>query len=296
MHRGWAADSRYIPTPVYRKQVRRRRLILAALVILSFVLLTVTFGQSSNPLQRGLSAAFGPLEDGATRALKPAQDLINWFDETFEARGENERLRAELGKARELAVSGQAAIQENDQLRALFGLKRSGVLPTRNGLVTARVIARSPTNWTSVVAINAGTDDGVAELDPVISGVGLVGQVISATSSAAQVRLITDPESRVTAKVVPSGAQGILEPEIGDPETLILSFLDRDARIRRGEQVVTSGWQSGELESRFPPNVPVGEVSRTPLVEQEGSEQVFVTPFADMSRLDIVQVLTASER
>ena len=34
-----------------------------------------------------------PIEEGADRALKPARDLVNWFDETFEARGENDELR-----------------------------------------------------------------------------------------------------------------------------------------------------------------------------------------------------------
>ena len=49
---------------VYRKQVRRRRAVLALLVISSFVLLTITYGQESGGLQRGVSTIFSPLQDG----------------------------------------------------------------------------------------------------------------------------------------------------------------------------------------------------------------------------------------
>ena len=65
---------------MYRKQVRRRRAVLALLIVGSFALLTVTYGQGSDGVQRGVSAIFSPLQSVAERALKPARDLVNWFD------------------------------------------------------------------------------------------------------------------------------------------------------------------------------------------------------------------------
>ena len=91
---------------MYRKQVRRRRAVLALLVLSSFALLTATYGQQSGGLQRGVSAVFGPLQEGADRALKPARDLINWFDETFDARGENDDLQSEVEQLRTRVVGG----------------------------------------------------------------------------------------------------------------------------------------------------------------------------------------------
>ena len=92
---------------MYRKQVRRRRAVLALLIVGSFVLLTITYGQGSNGLQRGVSTIFSPLQAVADRALKPARDLVNWFDKTFDARGENSRLEGRTGRsARKQAVAG----------------------------------------------------------------------------------------------------------------------------------------------------------------------------------------------
>ncbi len=136
---------------MYRKQVRRRRAVLALLIVGSFVLLTLTY-QGSRGLQRGVSTIFSPVQSVADRALKPARDLVDWFDKTFDARGENSRLKSQLVKAREQAVAGQEALQENAQLRKLVELDRGPALASSPyEKVTGRVIARSPTVWRSSV-------------------------------------------------------------------------------------------------------------------------------------------------
>ena len=57
-------------------------------------------------MQRAVASVFGPLEEGATRALKPARDMVNWVDETFQARGQNSDLHAEVQQLREQARQG----------------------------------------------------------------------------------------------------------------------------------------------------------------------------------------------
>ena len=278
---------------MYRKQVRRRRAVLAFLVISSFVLLTITYGQESGGLQRGVSTIFSPLQVGADRALKPARDLTGWFDKTFDARGENSRLKEELAETRELAVGAQAALQENEQLRKLLDLDReSAIAASDYEPVTGRVLARTPTVWHSAVTIDLGSGDGVHVDDPVMSGDGLVGRVASVQGGSSQVTLITDDASAISAKVLPSGVQGVIRPDLGDPEDLILDYIDATENIGVGQAVVTSGWSAQGLSSLFPPNLPVGEVTRASIVEQEASQQVRLRPYSDLANLDMVQVLT----
>jgi rod shape-determining protein MreC len=271
--------------------------VLALLIVGSFVLLTITYGQGSNGLQRGVSTIFSPVQGVTDRALKPARDLVDWFDKTFDARGENSRLKGQLVKAREQAVAGQEAMQENAQLRKLVELDRSPVLATSPyDLVTGRVIARSPTLWRSSVTIDVGSGDGVHVDDPVISGDGLVGRIAAAEPGSAQIMLLTDHASGVSAKVVPAGIQGSVKPEVGDPEHLILDFIDSTTRVHGGQTVVTAGWRAQGIASLFPPGLPVGEVTKAPIIDQEAKEQVDVRPFADIRNLDLVQVLTGGSR
>jgi rod shape-determining protein MreC len=282
---------------VYRKQVRRRRAVLALLVVGSFVLLTITYGQGSNGLQRGVSTIFSPAQSVADRALKPARDLVDWFDKTFDARGENSRLKSELAKSREQAVAGQEAMQENAELRKLVKLDRDPVLAaSAYEPVAGRVIARSPTEWRSSVNIDVGSDEGVHVDDPVISGNGLVGRIAAVEPGSSQVMLLTDHESAVAAKVVPAGVQGVIKPEVGNPEHLILDFIDSTKLVHGGQTVVTSGWRAQGLASLFPPGLPLGEVTKASIINQEAKEQADVRPFADMSDLDLVQVLTGGSR
>ncbi len=282
---------------MYRKQVRRRRAVLTFLIIGSFLLLTITYGQSSGGVQRGVSTIFSPLQAVADRALKPARDTVGWFDKTFDARGENSRLKAELATVRRQAVAGQEALQENAQLRKLVALDRGPALAeSAYEPVTGRVIARSPTVWTSTVTVDVGSGDGVKVDDPVVSGDGLVGVVASTQGGSAQVTLITDHASAVSAKVVPGGVQGVIRPDVGDPEDLILDFIDSTKNVHGGQDVVTSGWRAEGLASLFPPGLPVGEVTSAPIVEQEASQQVHLRPYADIANLDLVQVLTGGSR
>jgi len=281
---------------VYRKQVRRRRAVLALLIVSSFVLLTLTY-QGSNGFQRGVSAVFSPVQSVADRALKPARDLVDWFDETFDAKGENSRLKSQLVTARKEAVAAQEALQENAQLRKLVELDGNPPLVYTNYReVTGRVIARSPTVWRSSVTIDLGSGDGVRVDDPVISGAGLVGRISSVDPGSSQVMLLTDHASAVSAKVVPTGVQGVIKPEVGNPEDLILDFIDSTRKIHGGQTVVTAGWRAQGLASHFPPGLPLGEVTKASIVEQEANQQVDVRPYADLRNLDIVQVLTGGSR
>lgn len=281
---------------MYRKQVRRRRAVLALLIVGSFALLTITYGSGSNGLQRGVSTIFSPVQSVADGALKPARDLVNWFDRTFDARGRESELEDELRSARRQAVGADAALAENRQLREMVELDRSGAIPSGYDPVTGSVIARSPTVWFSDVTIDVGSGDGVEVDDPVVNGDGLVGAVSAVTGSTAQVTLIADHSSAVSAKVVPLGVQGVIRPNVGDPGDLVLDFIDSAKHVHKEQAVVTAGWRGQGIESRFPPNLPIGEVTRASIVEQEAQQQVHVRPYADLRDLDLVQVLTGGSR
>jgi rod shape-determining protein MreC len=266
--------------------------VLALLIVGSFVMLTITY-QGSLGLQRGVSTIFSPVQSVSDRALKPARDLVGWFDKTFDARGENSRLKSQLIVFRRKAVAGEEALQENVQLRKLVELDSGPALASSSYKeVIGRVIARSPTVWRSSVTIDLGSADGVRVDDPVISGDGLVGRIASVEPGSSQVMLLTDHASAVSAKVVPVGVQGVVKPEVGNPEDLILDFIDSTRKVHGGQDVVTAGWRAEGLASHFPPGLPIGEVTKAPIVEQEANQQVDIRPFADLRNLDFVQVLT----
>ena len=281
---------------MYDKTVRRRRAVLGLLVAGSLILLTAYFGESAggglHSVQRGVVEVVSPIQEGASRAHKPVRDLVGWVGDTINAKGEVKQLRAERNALREQAVTGAAAARENDQLRGLLNLDKARGL-TDEGPVAARVIGQDPSVWWSQVLINKGTGDGVLPNHPVVSPEGLVGVVSTATSNSAIVTLLTDHRTAVGARVAESGVGGVIEVEAGRPNDLVMRFTTRNDEVTPGQTVITAGTQSrtDRVTSLYPPRIPIGRVTR---VDDPATDDqlVHVRPFANMRRLDFVQVLT----
>lgn len=277
------------------KTVRRRRAVLGLLVVCSLILVTASFGDSGGPLrsiQRGVVEVISPIQEGASRSLKPVRDLFGWIGDTFEAKGENEDLRKERDRLRAQVAAGRTAALENRQLRGMLQLDQRAELE-RYQPVTARVIARSSIVLSTTINIDKGSSAGIRVDQPVVTGAGLVGKVTFVGSGYSIVTLLTDHRIGVTAKVGESGVGGVVESAVGNPRTLILKYTRRSDRVDEGQMILTAGTRSNDpkLQSLFPPGIPIGEVTR---VEEPGTDaqEVFLRPFVDVGRIDFVQVLT----
>jgi rod shape-determining protein MreC len=280
---------------VYKQTVRRRRAVLGLLVALSLILLTAYFGESAggglHALQRGVLQVLAPIQEGANRALKPFRDLAGWFGDTLHARDQRDKLRKEVRALRTQAIDGQSAVRENVDLKGILRLDRTASL-TSYKPVAARVIGRSPTFWYQTLNVDRGSSSGIRLNQPVVDGDGLVGKVTSVTSSVAQVTLVTDHTSGVSAKVADTGVNGIVQPAVANPNDLLLDFVSSKDKVVKGEAIVTAGSRSGKLESLFPPGIPIGSVTKVDDQELNLYQRVHVTPYADLRKLDFVQILT----
>jgi rod shape-determining protein MreC len=87
--------------------------------------------------------------------------------------------------------------------------------------------------------------------------------------------------------------QGLVGVDQGHPTDLILDKLSSKDEVSPGQMVVTSGTTStvNRFPSPYPHDIPIGRVTR---VDDPGTDdqQVHLVPFADLRRLDLVEVLT----
>ncbi len=282
---------------MHDKQVRRRRAVLGLLVAVSLILLTAYFGESSSsPLhsvQRGFVEVLSPIQQGASKALKPVRDIAGWFSDTFHAKSQADQLRAQVQRLEGEVARYQTAYIQNQQLTKLVKLDNSLGVASYSP-VTAQVIAKDPTLWYETVEVDKGTDDGVHYDDPVIGDGGLVGKVSMAGPTFSIITLITDHSMAVAAQVNDSsGDTGVLVPQVGDPNSLLLQYLPRSATAQVGQQVVTAGFKYSSLQDLYPAGIPIGTVSNASQAQILTNGQVQVTPTVDLRHLDTVQVLTA---
>jgi rod shape-determining protein MreC len=282
---------------VHDKQVRRRRAVLGLLVAVSLILLTAYFGESpSGPLhsvQRGIVEVLSPVQEGASKALKPVRDVAGWFSDTFKAKSQVGKLRKELRYYEALAAQYQSAYIRDQQLSRLVGLDEALSVSAYHP-VTAQVIQRDPTVWYAQIEVDKGSDDGVHYDDPVIGDGGLVGKVSMVGPTFSEVTLITDHSMAVAARVLDNvGDTGMLVPEVGNPNELQVQYLPPRSQIAPGQQVVTAGFTDGPLEDLYPADIPIGTVAGdSTQTELLSNGQIQVTPTADLRHLDVVQILT----
>jgi rod shape-determining protein MreC len=221
---------------------------------------------------------------------------VGWVGDTLHAKSQLATVRSERDRLRQEVIAAQGALTENTHLRNLVGLDQQLGLSSY-GLVSARVIARAPTLWYATINVDRGSADGVRVDQPVITGEGLVGKVTAVSASAAQVTLITDHSSNVSAKVNETNDPGIIKADVGNPNDLVLDFLPSHSKVRRGDRVVTSGTLSSpgvspDLRSLFPTGVPIGVVTSVDRSGVSVYPEVHVRPYVDLRRLDVVQILT----
>jgi rod shape-determining protein MreC len=284
---------------MHDKVVRRRRAVLALLVILSLFLLTAYFGESSggglHAVQRGAMEVLAPIQEGANRALKPFRDLFGWFGDTLDAKEERDQLRRERADLRRQLAEVTAQKNDLEQRAGLQELNVSGGLRAYEP-VEARVIARSPSTWFQTLQINKGSSDGVRVDQPVVNADGLVGKVKSVSDGNAVVMLLTDPEFGVSARTVKSGEPGSVVASGRSPDDLRLDLVPNAKEVHTGELIITAGTSTSgrgaELASLYPRAIPIGKVKRIETGEGELDRVIHVAPVADLRRLDIVEVLT----
>jgi rod shape-determining protein MreC len=281
---------------VHDKQVRRRRAVLGLLVAVSLISLTAYFGESpSSPLhsiQRGIVEVLSPIQSGASKALKPVRDIAGWFSDTLHAKSQVDKLKTEVATLQVELGQAKSQALEDTQLRKLVGLDNSIGVSAYHP-VAAHVISRDPTLWYATDEIDKGSDDGVQVNDPVIGPGGLVGRISLVGPTFSIVTLITDHSMAVAAQVQDSaGDSGVLVPDVGNPNDLLLQYLPRTAQAQVGQQVVTTGFKSGPLEDLYPAGIPIGTVSSASESDLIANGQVHVDPTVDLRHLDAVQVLT----
>lgn len=281
---------------MYDKTVRRRRAVLGLLVVCSLILLTAYFGESGggalHGVQRGTSEILSPVQEGASRALKPVRDLFGWFGDTIAAKGQVSELRAERDRLRTEALRNESLLRDNKRLSDLLELDGALDLKSRAPR-TGRVIFQSPTVWYATIRVDKGSDDGVRVGQPVINEEALIGRVTEVFGSSAQVTLITDTTMKVPARAGRRGIFGIVEPaSAGNTSDLVMRFAPPGARLSPGDRVLTRGTEPEDSnESLYPPGLPIGDITR---IDNEGTDtqEIHLRPFADMRSLDFVQILT----
>lgn len=271
---------------------RRTRVALAVLVALSLTLVILDLRGGDGPLNGAktvLANILGGIERGAATVFSPITGAAEWWS----------TLNSQSSRLRELAsenaqLRGELHVLANDKARADALDKLLGVASVgQYRFVPAEVIAVGPTQefaWS--VTIDAGSKDGIEPDMTVINGEGLVGRVVKVTANTSTVVLLVDASSAVGGRVAGTEEIGIVSGT-GQQDALQFELLDPLADVRVGDALVTFGSKGGRP---YAPGVPIGTVTEIKGTAGQLTRVAQVTPFVNVSTLDIVGVVTKPPR
>ena len=180
---------------------------LMILIMGALTLLTLQY-RGAEPLsafQRGVRDVIEPLRTVTDRVISPVRSVWNGLLDYDELRAENERLADELARMRGRRLTAEA---DGELLERLLG--EVGIDFAELDTVVVRILGTPPGNFsTHTIEVDKGSDDGLAEGMPVVTGAGLVGRLDSVDRARSVVRLTVHPDFRVGVRLVASQDEGL---------------------------------------------------------------------------------------
>ena len=277
------------------RDTRRTRLGLLALLLAGFALITVDV-HGQRPGERGplgqarnvAAGVFGPVERTADSATRSVGSLLDGWGHSSADETRIKTLQAQVSGLKTEVETGAQDRARAAQLDALEKITGLGGLST----VPAQLIALAPSedgSWTAT--LDAGSRDGVAVDQSVITGDGLVGRIASVGPGTSTVLLAVDPDSVIGVRLAGSGPIGTAVGQ--DPHTLRVSFFDPQLKIAAGSPVLTLGTADAATSV---PGVPVGTVSKVLDTPGQLTRTALVKTYVDETAVDTVGIVTEPVR
>lgn len=197
-----------------------------------------------------------------SEGLTSRQDLL---EENSSLQAQNLLLKRELQKLEILE-------SENNRLRELL----DSSLKVEERVLVAEILAIDLAPFSQQIVINKGSRDNVHSGQTILDSDGVIGQVVHVNPLNSTAMLITDPSHAVPVENNRNGLRAIAVGT-GKPDHLELPNIHRNADIQKGDLFITSG-----LGGRFPPNYPVGRISKIERSPDQQFVEVTLQPTAHL--------------
>jgi len=183
--------------------------------------------------------------------IRATRNLFMQFQSRRSLRHENEDLREALLEQNAALQRLETLTEENRRLRSLFEGAEGQEFKYR----FAELLRVDLDPFSHKVLIDRGSSDGVTRGQAVIDGAGVMGQVEEVHLHFSTVRLISDPNHALPVQINRTGLRSVAFGS-GETGSLVLNSVPREADVREGDLIVTSG-----LGDRFPRGYPVARVT-----------------------------------
>jgi rod shape-determining protein MreC len=225
---------------------------------------------------------------------KPAHFFAGFFQNLEDLQNtyhENKELKTRVEKIAELEKQVQILEKDNKELRVILDKKKTlrDFKPLQ-----ATVIGRNPDRWQEMIIIDKGKTSGLKQNMAVIGSNGsLLGKIkhVNQFSSTVQLLSAADPKNQISTIILGDTSSYGLVDGYDKEKRLMVKRIPADAKIKKGQLVVTSG-----LGGVFPKGLLIGKVVEVKPDQYGLNQTAYVKPGANFYDIENVMVVKKTMR
>lgn len=224
-----------------------------------------------------------PLQNGLTNFKNKVSGNDAFFADISAIKEENEKLKEQVKELEEKQSEFDFIKNENKTLKEY--LEISEIYPNYE-TIPANVINRDINNYSATMVINIGSKHGIKEDMTVISKDGLVGHIISVTSSTAKVQTIIDISSS-TSTLTSNSRDGIVcKGTLEEKYYLKAMYIPVESTLIEGDILETSG-----IGGVYPKGIKVGKLTKIVSTKNITNRYAVIEPLVNFEKLETVLVI-----
>lgn len=259
-------------------------IIIVIIILILLVFLTNLKPQNLSHVENVFSSIVMPIQNGLTYLKNKIAKNNTFFTDINNLKAENQELKDKNAGLEQSLRELESIKAENSILKEQLNLtEKYGEYKT----VPAYIINKDISNFSDVIIINVGKEDGIETNMTVIADKGLVGHVISVTDHTAKVQTIIDTANTVSCTISTSRDAIIARGTLEDKRTLKATFISPDAKLVKNDSIETSG-----LGGIYPKGIHIGTIKEIFNTQNIIDRYIIIETAVDFDKLETVLVIT----
>lgn len=272
------------PPPLFKQGPSALSQVVFFVALSVFLMVADARFQVLEPVRAVIATVVWPVQRALVAPVEAWATANDYMAGVAVARTSESRALERLNQQSVQAQRAQTLAQENDELRAILGLRERLKIKT----IPTEILYEAPDPFSRKVIIDRGLTHGVQRGAPVVNEMGVLGQVTRTYPLTSEVTLLTDREAAIPVLNSRTNQRGAA---YGDPTSaaggggMELRFMANNADLQAGDLLTTSG-----VDGVYPAGLPVAKVMQVDRRADSSFAKVLLTPVAvtDAVRLAMV--------
>lgn len=258
-------------------------IIITIIILILLVILSNINVKNISYIENVFSAIVMPIQNGLTYLKNKIEGNNTFFTDINTLKQENEELKKKNSQLEQSLRELEIIKAENDVLKEYVNLADKYDYET----VPAYVINKNISNYSKIIIINVGEENGIKPQMTVIADEGLVGYVISTTKNTAKVQTIIDTATSVSSVISTTREAIIVNGTQENNNTLKAIYIPTDAEILENDKVETSG-----IGGIYPKGIKIGTIKQIVDTKNNIDRYAYVETAVNFDKLETVLVIT----